>query len=153
MMDPPEKRYTYEGKGKRDVEVTFSREIENASGLCVFGIDFGMPQNTAVRFIAAATGWDFDKEDVFQTGKRIFTMRYAFNLREGQKVAENVLPNRCIGDPPLTEGPLEGVTIDHNNLADQFIEGVDWDKETMLPTRESLETLGGMEDVIRDLYG
>ena len=153
MMDPPEKRYMYEGKGQRDVDVTFSREIENASGLCVFGIDFGMPQNTAVRFIAAATGWDFEEEDVFQTGKRIFTMRYAFNLREGQKVAENVLPNRCIGDPPLTEGPLEGVTIDYNNLADQFIERVDWDKETMLPTRESLETLGGMEDVIRDLYG
>jgi aldehyde:ferredoxin oxidoreductase len=153
MMDPSEKRYKYEGKGQRDVEVTFSREVENASGLCVFGIDFGMPRNTAVRFIAAATGWDFEEEDVFQTGKRIFTMRYAFNLREGQKVVENVLPNRCIGDPPLTEGPLEGVTINYNNLADQFIERVDWDKETMLPTRESLENLGGMEDVIRDLYG
>jgi len=153
MMGPPEERYKYEGRGQRDVEVTFSREIENVAGVCIFGVDFGMPKNTAVRFIAAATGWDFEEEDAFQTGKRILTMRYAFNLREGQKVAENALPNRCIGEPPLTEGPLEGVTIDHNNLANQFFASVDWDKETMLPTRESLENLGGMEDVIRDLFG
>ncbi len=152
MMGPPEVRYKYEGRGQRDAEVTFSREIENASGLCIFGIDFGMPRNAAVRFIAAATGWDFKGEDVFETGRRIMNMRYAFNLREGQRVADNVLPNRCIGEPPLREGPLKGVTVDHNNLAEQFLESVGWDRESMLPTRESLEKLGGMEDVIRDLY-
>jgi hypothetical protein len=28
-----------------------------------------------------------------------------------------------------------------------------WDEETLIPTRQSLESLGGMEDVIHDLYG
>jgi len=152
MMAPSEVRYNYEAKGKRDAEVTFSREIQNASGLCIFGVDFAMTQDAVVRFIAAATGWDFKDEDVVQTGKRILNMRYAFNLREGQRPNENVLPHRCVGEPPLTEGPLEGVTVDHHNLAEQFFERVGWDKDSMLPTRESLENLGGMEDVIRDLY-
>ena len=152
MMGPAEERYNYEGKGQRDAEVTFAREIENASGLCIFGVDFSTPRGIAVRFIAAATGWDFKGEDVFKTGKRIMNMRYAFNLREGQRVADNVLPNRCVGEPPLSEGPLKGVTVDHNNLAEQFLESIGWDRESMLPTRESLENLGGMEDVIRDLY-
>jgi aldehyde:ferredoxin oxidoreductase len=62
------------------------------------------------------------------------------------------MPKRAYGDPPLTEGPLKGVTIDRKKIAEQFFESMDWDKESMLPTRESLEKLGGLEDVIRDLY-
>jgi hypothetical protein len=27
-----------------------------------------------------------------------------------------------------------------------------WDEETQIPTRKSLEEIGGMEDVIRDFY-
>ena len=79
-------------------------------------------------------------------------MRYAFNLREGQKLSENKLPSRSIGEPPLTEGPLKGITVDHKNLAAQFFKSIDWDNENMIPSKESLENLGGMEDVIQDLY-
>ena len=114
-----------------------------------------MPPGSAARFIQAVTGWDFKEEDVLQTGKRIMNMRHAFNLREGQKPTdnENVLPKRCVGDPPQTEGPVKGITVDYKKLGDHFSESMGWNKETMLPTRESLESLGGMEDVIQDLYG
>jgi hypothetical protein len=37
-------------------------------------------------------------------------------------------------------------------MAYAFFESMGWDKETAIPTRESLEKLGGMEDVIRNLY-
>jgi aldehyde:ferredoxin oxidoreductase len=136
-----------------DVGVTCGTEIFNTSGLCIFG-GFSMPQDAAIRFIAAATGWDFKGEDVLQTGKRIMNMRYAFNLREGQKPTddENAIPHRCVGEPPLKEGPLKSVTVDHKKLAAHFSESMGWDEETLIPTRESLENLGGMEDVIRDLY-
>ena len=30
---------------------------------------------------------------------------------------------------------------------------MDWDAETGKPSRQSLEALGGMEDVIQNLYG
>jgi len=152
MMGPAEVRYNYEGKGPMDAGVTFTREIANAAGLCIFGVDFSLPRDATARFIAAATGWDFKEEDILETGKRIMNMRYAFNLREGQRPVESVLPSRCVGEPPLTEGPLAGVTVDHKNLAAQFFENTGWDKESKLPTRESLESLGGMDDVIRDLY-
>ncbi len=152
MGAPSEVRYTYEGRGEKDTAATSSTEIFNASGLCTFA-KFCIPPHTAVRFISAATGWDFTEEDVLQTGKRIMNMRYAFNLREGQRPDEEVMPNRAYGDPPLNEGPLKGVTIDRKKIAEQFFESIDWDKESMLPTRESLEELGGLEDVIRDLYG
>ena len=113
-----------------------------------------MPQDAATRFMEAATGWDFKKEDGLRTGKRIMNMRHAFNLREGQRPTdnENVLPKRCVGEPPQTEGPVKGITVDHKKLGGHFSESMGWTKETMIPTRESLESLGGMKDVIQDLY-
>jgi hypothetical protein len=42
--------------------------------------------------------------------------------------------------------------VDHRKLGDHFFENIHWDKETLVPVRASLEELGGMEDVIRDLY-
>ena len=107
-----------------------------------------------MRFIGAVTGWDFKEEDIIQTGKRIMNMRHVFNLREGQKPndEENALPKRCVGEPPLKEGPLKGITVDHKKLAYYFSESMGWDEETLIPTRKSLEELGGMEDIIRDFY-
>jgi aldehyde:ferredoxin oxidoreductase len=146
-------KYNYEGRGQLDMEVTCGTEIMNTSGLCLFG-GFCMPPGTDIRFIEAVMGWDFKKEDLIRTGKRIMNMRYVFNLREGQKPNddENALPKRCVGEPPLTEGPLKGITVDHKKLAYYFSESMGWDEETLVPTRESLEDQGGMEDVIRNLY-
>ena len=152
LWAPAEVRYNYEGKGQPDVEYTCATEVLNASGLCQFS-RFAMPQDALARFISAATGWDFAEKDVFQAGLRIMDMRYAFNLREGQKPTDNLLPSRCVGEPAQTEGPLKGVTINPKILAEQFFENIGWDKETMMPSRESLENLGGMDDVIRNLYG
>jgi aldehyde:ferredoxin oxidoreductase len=149
-----EVKYGYGDRGPMDVGVTCHTEIFNTSGLCMFG-GFSMPQDAAMRFIEAVTGWDFKEEDVIRTGKRIMNMRYAFNLREGQRPTDgdNVLPKRCVGIPPQTDGPLKGITVDHDKLANHFIETMAWDRKTLIPTKESLETLGGMEDVIRDLCG
>jgi aldehyde:ferredoxin oxidoreductase len=150
---PNEVKYDYEGRGPMDMGITCHTEITNTAGLCIFSA-FCMPPDATTRFIEAVTGWDFKQEDILQTGKRIMDMRYAFNLREGQKPNddENALPKRCVGEPPLTEGPLKGITVDHKKLAAKFSEVMGWDEETLFPTRESLENLGGMEDVIKDLY-
>jgi aldehyde:ferredoxin oxidoreductase len=154
FRSPNEVKYNYAGRGQMDAEVTFLKEIVNTSGLCIFGVDFALPKDAAVRLIEAATGWDFKEEDVLQTGKRIMNMRHVFNLREGQKPNDddNLLPKRCVGEPPLTEGPVKGITVDHKKLAYYFCKSMGWDEETMIPTRESLKDLGGMEDVIRDLH-
>jgi aldehyde:ferredoxin oxidoreductase len=154
LGSPPEVRYGSGDRGQMDVGVTCHTEIVNTSGLCVIGGLGSMPPDAAVRFVEAVTGWDFKEEDMLRTGKRIMNMRYAFNLREGQKPTddENALPKRCVGEPPLTEGPLKGITVNHKMWAAYFCKSMGWDEETLIPTRESLENLGGMEDVIRNLY-
>ena len=80
-------------------------------------------------------------------------MRLAFNLREGQKPSDFVLPPRSVGEPPQKEGPLAGITIDYKTLKRNFFVPMEWDEQTGNPSRKSLEALGGMDDVIKDLYG
>lgn len=152
FRSPNEVKYSYDGRGELDATITCHTEVMNASGSCLFG-GFSMPQGTVPRLLAAATGWDLTEEDVLRMGKRIMNMRHVFNLREGQKPADGALPGRCVGEPPLKDGPLNGVTIDCRKLAAGFFEGMGWDKETTIPTRESLKDLGGMDDVMRELYG
>ncbi len=151
MNAPPEVKYNGEGRGPRDAGVTFETEVQNCVGLCAFS-SFGMPPGTMPRYISAATGWDFTDKDVFDAGKRIFNLRHAFNLKAGIDPTEDILTKRATGEPPLTEGPLKGVTIDVKDQMNQFCEAVDWDKETLIPSRESLEKLGGLDEVIKDIY-
>jgi aldehyde:ferredoxin oxidoreductase len=153
FQSPNEVKYNYGGRGQIDMGAACHTEILNTSGLCMFG-GFCMPPDAVARLIEAVTGWDFQQEDVLKTGKRIMNMRYAFNLREGQRLTDdaNQLPRRCIGEPPQKEGPVKGITVDIKKLGDDFCQSIGWDEETRIPTRESLEELGGMEDVIRDLY-
>ncbi len=152
MNMPPEVRYSTENKGEMDANNTFETEVQNSAGLCAFS-NFAAPPGSMARYIAAATGWNFTDKELLETGKRIFNMRHAFNLKAGQDPTEDILTRRATGEPPLTEGPLKGVTVDVKNLMGQFCEAVDWDKNTLIPTRKSLEELGGMETVIKDLFG
>ncbi len=145
---PAEVRYGYAPRGQMDLAFTCTTEIMNVTGSCMFG-GFSMPPEALAEQVEAVTGWSLD---VIQAGKRIMNMRHAFNLREGQRRGLKVLPGRCVGEPPLTEGPVKGVTVPYRALADYFLEAIDWNKETLVPTRASLEGLGGMEDVVRDLY-
>jgi aldehyde:ferredoxin oxidoreductase len=145
---PNDVKYTYGGRGEVDVMVTCATEVMNTAGSCMFAA-FSMPQDALGRGLEAVTGSpvDFDK-----AGRRIMAMRQAFNLREGHKRSDDVLPGRSVGKPPLTAGPLKDVTIDHERLADDFFETIGWNKDSLKPTKESLQAMGGMDDVLKDLY-
>jgi aldehyde:ferredoxin oxidoreductase len=64
-----------------------------------------------------------------------------------------VLPGRSVGEPPQEEGPHKGLNIDHKTLAKNFFAAMQWDETTGKPGSEMLASLGGLEDVITDLYG
>jgi aldehyde:ferredoxin oxidoreductase len=146
----PSKKYVYEGTGQQDLAAAADAEILYSSGVCTFEFFVGV-EPIAELLMRPVTGWEFSKEEQTRTGLRIFNMRHAFNLREGLKPSDAVLPKRCVGEPALEDGPLKGVTIDHKALAHNFLEAIGWDENTWKPSRSSLEELGGMDDVIKDL--
>ena len=144
---PKEVRYNYDARGEVDMAITCITEVLNCAGTCYFA-GFSMPQEALPGFIEAVTG---SAIDLVRTGQRIMNMRHVFNLREGQRRSDNKIPVRCVGKPPLAEGPLKGITVDHEKLADNFFGAMDWDKSTLFPSKDSLEALG-LSDVVRDLY-
>jgi aldehyde:ferredoxin oxidoreductase len=150
MQTPDDSKYNAEGSGEPDLRATVAQEIINTAGLCLFK-DFTGVENIAWKLIPPVTGWDFGEGEEMNAGLRIFNMRHAFNLREGMKPGDLRLPKRSVGEPPQTEGPLAGVTVDHKGFIRNFFEAIDWDETTGKPSRASLEKLGGMDDVIQAL--
>ena len=147
---PPEVKYIFEDTGEADKEGTINAEFDNLSGFCHFC--FFLEPGTKYEYINAVTGYGFTKEDFDNMGLRSFTIRAAFNLREGMRRKDYTISDRNIGIPPITTGPLKGITIPADKLADSFFEAMGWHVDTATPTKEFLEKVGGLEAVIRDLY-
>ena len=151
---PPEVKYDFDSpdNAERDIEGVIDAEITNMSGFCQFS-DVAMPPGIKARFLTTLTGVDYDEGAARNLGLRSYTMRHAFNLREGFKRADATIAGRIVGKPAMTDGPHTGITIDNEKLADHFFRAMDWDLKTMVPSKAALEKLGGLENVIADLYG
>ena len=145
-------KYNYYNTGYLDVENTVNVEVLTAAGFCLM-MDFPCPEGARNEYIEAITGWPFNAQQCYITGMRILNMRHAFNLREGFKPSDFVVPARVVGSPPHQEGPLAGIKVDHERLARNFFHFACWDYETGKQSLESLRGIGGLEHVIRDLYG
>jgi aldehyde:ferredoxin oxidoreductase len=151
IMDPTSAKYNYEGTGFLDVMVTSNIEMINICGLCLFGMYAGV-EGVQMQLMEAVTGWSFKSQDQMQAAMRVMNMKQAFNLREGLTPADFSVPARIVGKPPQEAGPVAGVTVDNDRLADNFFAAMGWDRETGKPSRRMLELMGGMDDVIEDLY-
>ncbi|MCR3923290.1 MAG: aldehyde ferredoxin oxidoreductase family protein [Firmicutes bacterium] len=145
-------KYNYENTGQLDVALTANTEIQNCAGFCLF-MSMGRVEDAERKYVEAVTGKPFTAEDKLTTGLRILNMRQAFNLREGLTPKDFVIPTRSVGKPPQTTGPVADVTIDSDLLGENFFTHLNWDMTTGKPSLESLRKLGGLEDVIKDLYG
>ena len=123
----------------------------NVTGLCHFG---RWPENEElmVGVFKSVTGWDYSWDDMLKTGERIVDMRHVFNLREGICELNRKVPPRIIGDPPQTVGPLAGVTADIDAQVYWGMGYLDWDRFTTKPGKAKLLSLGGMDDVAKDLW-
>ncbi len=82
---------------------------------------------------------------------RILNLRHAFNLREGINPNERNMPGRLVGQPPQTQGPLAGKSIDADAKTAAFLAERDWDPISFKPSKEKLLQLG-LDDVAEDLY-
>jgi len=151
-FDPSSPKYNYKATGFLDVVLTCSTEVNNAAGLCMFLALSGAAPETQAEIVEAVTGWSFKGQDQLYSGMRSIDMRQAFNVREGLKPADFVIPPRSVGEPPQQQGPVAGVTLDHRLLDRNFFDAFGWDEETGKPTLGSLQMLG-LVDVAKDLYG
>jgi aldehyde:ferredoxin oxidoreductase len=123
----------------------------NAAGICMIVIGDGyMHYDQLLEAFQTITGWDITREEMLKTGERIDTIRQAFNIREGMKLPW-AFPDRMMGIPPKTEGPRAGITLNKDDLFNEYFQAMSWDTKTGKPGKERLIELG-LEDVAKELW-
>ncbi|MGD9119013.1 MAG: aldehyde ferredoxin oxidoreductase C-terminal domain-containing protein, partial [Dehalococcoidia bacterium] len=148
---PEYDRESLKGRGKPHKHGAMITEAYNAAGVCMIVIGDGYGHiDDFLEAMNTITGWDIDMDEMQKTGHRIITMRQAFNAREGVNTPWK-FPDRMMGIPPKTEGPRAGITLNADDLFNEYYEALGWDVKTGKPGKEVLVELG-LEDVARELY-
>src|SRR5262249_57462264 len=71
-----------------------------------FGLYVGEPYATMVR---AVTGWDMTAEELERVGERIINIERMFNVREGVRRRDDVLPWKVMHEP-IPDGPSNSMS-------------------------------------------
>lgn len=111
-------------------------------GGCYYAEMMGVHMYKTVELINAAAGWNYDGEHYMQIGERIQTIRQLFNVKHGYAPADVRLPDRMKGRPPLSTGPLKGVTLKNEEQVALHWKAFGWDEKTGEPLPETVEALG-----------
>lgn len=137
---PPNPFGDYDKKGPLYATGSAYHQLLDASGMCALYTTNMTPPPLA-ELIAAVTGWDFGWEEGLKAGRRILTLRQAFNAREGLSPDKFELPKR-IREEPLTTGPAAGVHIDFTVQRESYFTAMGWDINTGKPSASTLSDLG-----------
>ena len=140
-------RRSLEGKPAWAVRSQNFTAVDDSLVLCRFTSErggYGMYLNDSyVRMINAATGWDLDLPELERIGERICTLERAFNVREGVSRKDDTLPWR-IQHEPIPDGPSKGTFCppeELDKMLDEYYELRGWSKDG-IPTPERLRALG-----------
>jgi aldehyde:ferredoxin oxidoreductase len=118
-------------------------QLLDDSGMCAL-YTVNTPPPELAEMIAAVTGWDFGWEEALKAGRRVLTLRQAFNAREGLTPDKIDLPRR-LKEEPLVPGAEPLPKIDFHALREGYFKAMGWDIQTGVPFRETLADLGLLE--------
>jgi aldehyde:ferredoxin oxidoreductase len=122
-------------------------QLLDDAGMCAL-YTVNTPPPELAELISYVTGWDFGWEEALKAGRRVLTLRQAFNAREGITPDQIDLPKR-IKEESL---PIKGAPprIDFQALKEGFFQAMGWDIKTGVPSKETLADLG-LADLAKDL--
>jgi aldehyde:ferredoxin oxidoreductase len=113
------------------------KQVLDGSGGCFFALATGFNHWRLFDYLNAATGWQMTPDQYMETGKRIQSLRQAFNIREGISPMDNALNDRMSGNPPLKEGPLAGKSVPIEEMMRKHFFHMGWD-ENGVPDRKKI---------------
>jgi aldehyde:ferredoxin oxidoreductase len=127
----------YERKGELFARGAAYWQLLSSAGLCSLYAVFDAPP--VVELLRPVTGWDMDWAEGLKAGKRILTLRQAFNVREGLGPDDFRYPRRF--DEPLSAGPATGHSIPFQDMRRDYFQAMGWDPQSGSPTAQTLTEL------------
>jgi aldehyde:ferredoxin oxidoreductase len=142
---------TFKGRGEPHKVASNLYQVMNASGCCMIVYGDGLAHvDQFIESIGVITGWDVTREEILKTGERIDNIRQAFNVREGVKLPFE-FPDRMMGVPPKKVGPRAGITLNKDEVFNEYLTAMGWDLNSGKPSKKKLLELG-MDDVAKALW-
>ena len=135
-----------DGKPEFAIRSQHFTAVDDSLVLCRFTSERGFGlfvEEPYARMVRAVTGWEMTAEELERVGERVINLERLFNVREGVRRKDDVLPWRVMHEP-IPAGPSAGMYCPPDELSamlDQYYTLRGWDHDGV-PTRERLSTLG-----------
>ena len=128
-------------EGKAGLAIAFQNisTVVDASGLCLF-LTFGTTLEGIRPILTAATGIDYDDEELIRVGERIWNLERVWNLRAGLTAADDTLPKRML-EEPIQNGPAQGEVSRLSEMLPEYYRERGWNAEGE-PSEAKLAELG-----------
>ena len=127
----------YDRKGNIYATGAAYYQLLSSAGLCALYCQFYTPP--LVELLRPVTGWDLDWKEGLEIGRRILTLRQAFNAREGVRPDDFRFPERF--KTPLGLGQTTGQEVPFTTLRDGYFESMGWDPVTGAPRAQTMAGL------------
>lgn len=130
-------RFAEEGKGKIAAMLQNWGIIPDVVGICKFYIFCGLGPGDLARLISSLTGWDIDGEKLLNIGKHIYDFQRMFNVREGIKKKDDMLPERVLKLPEFGKysSVKECEIKNYNRMLEECYTARGWNLETGAPKK------------------
>lgn len=138
------------GRGKIVKEHEDFYVIFDSLPLCKFGRAVWKDVEEIAEVYRMVTGFDVSASGLLKAAERISNMARIYNLREGLRRSDDLLPPRVM-KTPIPEGIAKGSLVKPDELKlliDDYYEARGWDRDGV-PKLEKLEELGLMEYIVK----
>jgi aldehyde:ferredoxin oxidoreductase len=139
-------RRSPDGKPEFAVRSQHFTAVDDSLVVCRFTSERGFGlyvEEPYARMVRAVSGWDMSVEELEQVGERVINLERLFNVREGVRRADDVLPWRVMHEP-IPDGPSAGMHCPPEELSamlDRYYALRGWDGDGV-PAPERLAALG-----------
>ncbi len=139
-------RRSPDGKPEFAVRSQHFTAVDDSLVLCRFTSERGFGlyvEEPYARMVRAVTGWDMSVDELTLIGERVINLERLFNVRDGVRRADDVLPWRVMHEP-IPDGPSAGMHCPPEQLGmmlDRYYALRGWDADGV-PTPDRLAALG-----------
>jgi len=135
-------RWAEEGKGKAAKLLQDWGTVPDVAGFCKFFIYNGITPDDVANLLSALTGWEITGEEILKIGERVFTLQRMFNVREGIRKKDDMVPERVLKIPEFGKysSVKECEVKNYDGMLKECYEARGWD-ENGVPKPEKLKEL------------
>ena len=133
-------RWDEKGKGKIVKILQDALILPDILNTCKFFMYCGIYIDHLAELLSAVTGWNIDGQELLKIGERVINLQRLFNMREGFRRDDDLLPERMKQKPAFGFYKNEGrcAIKDFEGMLDEYYTARGWDAKTGIPTKEKL---------------